>query len=203
MEKNNAKRGATRTLIIYVGFEVIGCIFFWYLAFATSGTSQALGIVMGIGLVASIIATIKDREKLIKNNIYYNENKTEIKRKQEEEKKVNQLEQMYKYGKIDAMTYDLNRAKMTGTKNAFELYGYNAGNALYKKMDTEKALEEHNRTADKKVIYSGAIGGAIGGIGGTIIGASSAASHVAQEGAALQQQAAEADAKWKEALKNS
>lgn len=121
----------------------------------------------------------------------------------ETQKKLQSLENMYKYGNIDYMTYDLNRAKLLGTKSVYEQFGYRAGNAIYKKMDIDREVEEHKRTADKKIIYSGAIGSAIGGVGGTIVGASTAANQVAREGAALQQAQAAADAEVQQALKEN
>ena len=160
---------------------------------------SGFGIIHMAGNKEKIIAA---NEKLLseqdKNKLTPEEREAQRKR----DKELRSIEQNYKYGHLTTQQYDLLKSKYTGTPNMYQTMGYSVAEAYYKKTDIDKAIAEHNRTADKRVIYNAALGSAVGGLGGTIIGASNAANNVAREAAALQMKKAEADAKYEKALKD-
>lgn len=169
-------------------------------------------IVTLIGLIPCLIVYLKVEKSL-------NQKQNEQSKKREEDdrrfengemtgkeraeyaaKQINTAELMFKHGDLTMAEYELLKKKYTGKSFMVDNMSLNTLYAASRKYEANRAIEQHNKNAQKSIIYSAAIGDAIGGPAGAIVGAVSSAQKSAQEAAALEAEKAKADQTLKDAI---
>ena len=75
--------------------------------------------------------------------------------------------------------------------------------AVSDKMAADRAVEQHQKDAQKRIITNSAIGNAVGGLAGGITAAVSTANRVNAQGAQLQAEQARANQRYQDALEKS
>ena len=118
-------------------------------------------------------------------------------------KQISDAELFYRRGYLNLAELELLRKKYTGKSFMIDNMSIEAVFAASKRDEVNRAIEQHNKRAEKSMIYSAAIGDAIGGTAGAIVGAVSSAQKSAQEGAALEVEKAKADQAFEDAIRRN
>lgn len=121
----------------------------------------------------------------------------------EEARKLRMIEEMYRHGDLSFAEYDVLKAKYTGTQSFAEQYGLGFTMAVSDKMAADRAVEQHQKSAQNRMITNTAIGNAVGGLGGGINAAVNTANRINAESAQLLAQQELANQRYREALEKS
>ena len=122
---------------------------------------------------------------------------------QEERKKLKQAEEMFKYGQLSLLEYNALKAKYTGEKSMIEEFGLDVAVAASNMHAADKAVEMHQKEAEKKIIKNAAVGNAVGGVAGSVAFAASTAQKESAEAQKLRAEQEKAQAEYEAALRRS
>lgn len=122
---------------------------------------------------------------------------------QEERKKLKQAEEMFKYGQLSLLEYNALKAKYTGEKSMVEEFGLDVAVAASNKHAADKAVEMHQKEAEKKIINNAAVGNAVGGVAGSVAFAAATAQKESAEAQKLRAEQEKAQAEYESALRRS
>lgn len=197
--------------------SLCGGIMFLIMFAITGGTFQSIHAV--IILIPACIVYFKV-EKALTNSQNQKENERSKKREEDEKrfesgkmtdkeraayaaKQIGDAELMYSHGDLTLAELELVRKKYTGKSFMVDNMSLETVFAASRKDEVNRAVEQHNKEAEKNIIYSAAIGNAIGGTAGAIVGAVSSAQKYAQEGAALEAEKAKAEQAFQDSFRQN
>ena len=115
-------------------------------------------------------------------------------------RKLRSAEEMYHHGDLSLLELESLRKYYTGKSNMIDYGGAAFTAAASNKDQAERAIAQHQKRAERDLIFQTTAGGAINGTAGAIVGAAASASKSAREAAALEANRAAAEAEYRKSL---
>ena len=115
-------------------------------------------------------------------------------------RKIRNAEEMYQHGDLSLLELEAIKKQYTGKSNMLDYGGVAFTAAASNKIAAERAITQHQKKAERDLIFQATAGGAINGTAGAIVGAAASASKSAKEAAALEATRAAAENAYQKTL---
>ena len=116
------------------------------------------------------------------------------------EKQLKSVEKLYNHGDLTLFEREVLKKKYTGKSMLIDNGGLEFTAAASNKVQAERAITQHQKKAERDLIFQASVGSAINGTAGAIIGAANSAQKSSGEAAALESQRVTAEQKYRKAL---